>query len=143
MKNQGIMATKRGVHTVTELGHTSVGYAAAAKIILGGNVNVRQPTSIMVLTWRLVAKLTGTPHCAVTGVTACVVCASASHATTVKKLSQENIVNVTTTLVTGTMGYSVLARTMENVSVEAANVEVNGMWKATQHANAEQGTAPV
>ena len=41
MKSQGIMAMKRAALTVTELGHTSVGYAAAAeKIILGKNVNV-------------------------------------------------------------------------------------------------------
>ena len=120
-----------------------MGYAAAVKTILGGSVNVRQPTFTLGLTLRQAAKLTGTPLYAVTEVTACAGSASASLVRTGKKLCLETIVSVTTSPVTGTMGCSALGRTMESVCVEDASVKVTGMLKATLLVNAEQATAPV
>jgi len=120
-----------------------VGYAAVVKAILGGIVNVRQTTFTLGLTLSQGAKLTGTLLCVATEVTACAGCASASLVRTGKKLSPENIASVTTTPVTGTMGCSVLGKTMENVCVEGASVKVTGMLKATLLVNAEQATAPV
>ena len=60
-----------------------------------------------------------------------------------KRLSQVNTVNVTTSRVTDTRVNFVLVRAMGSVSVETASVRVSGMWRGSQHVSARPATTPV